>query len=206
MPRHLTVGSAIEVTRVSSNVAFLEMLDIEVVDEAGTHIDWIRVVKNNETITYQGNVYTPADFSIDIAGGLNEQPKLTISLQDPYGIVREAINAYQGGTDFPVTYTLLNTARMSSDPEIQETFIVTSATATGEWQVSFELGMDGALAKRVPRRSQFNNRCSHLYKDSRCAYAGAMATCDYSLFGTNGCQVHNNVANFGGFPGLADRF
>jgi len=206
MARHLTVGSAIEVTRVSSDTPFLELLDIEVVDEAGTHVDWIRICRNNENITFQGNVYLAGDFTLEISGGLNEEPRLNISAQDPTGMIREAIDAYQGGTDFPVTYTYVNSARLDKEPEIQETFQVKTATTSGDWAVNFSLGMDGALAKKFPRRAQFSARCGHIFKDNRCAYAGADGSCDYSLFGTNGCAVKGNTANFGGFPGLTDLF
>lgn len=205
MGRHLTVGTAIEVTRVSSDTPFLELLDIEVVDEAGAHVDWIRLVKNTENITYQGNLYLAASFKLDVQDGIGEEPKLTITAEDPTGIVRQAIDAYQGGTDFPVTFTVVNSARLTAAPEVQETFLVQAATTTGEWTVNFTLGMDGALSKKFPRRAQYPDRCGHIYKDGRCAYAGPLATCDYSLFGTNGCIVHANAANFGGYPGLTDR-
>lgn len=206
MPRHLTVGTAIEVTKLASNIAFVETLEFEIVDPSGAHVDWVRVVKNNENITFQGNLYTASTFALQVSGESGQEPKVTVQFNDVSGVIRDQMEAYDGGTDFPVTYRILNTAALDQPPEIEETFKIASSEVSGDFAITFNLGVDGALSRKFPRRVQYAERCSHIFKDTRCAYAGGLGTCDYTLNGTNGCKVHSNLANFGGFPGLTDRF
>lgn len=205
MGRHLTVGSAIDVTKVASDTPWIELIEIEVVDEGGSHIDWLRACKNNENITFNGNLYQAADFKLSSSGSVGEEPRLSIDFSDPTGIIRQALNAYEGGADFPVTYRVVNASALDKPAEIEELFIIQSSTVSGDFLVNITLGVDGALAKKFPVRAQYPDRCSFVYKDSRCGYTGGIATCDYSLEGTNGCIAHANQARFGGFPGLVQR-
>lgn len=70
-----------------------------------------------------------------------------------------------------------------------------------EFELSASSDMQGAL---LPRRMVQATVCPWTYKGTECGYAGAIATCDKTLAGTNGCQVHFGATNplpFGGFPG-----
>lgn len=82
--------------------------------------------------------------------------------------------------------------------------------------VTFKLGAHNWLEVQIGRRYQ-RLRCWHKYGSSACGYdtdrSGAIATCDYTRDGDNGCTVHGDDEEdaglfrahprfFGGFPGI----
>jgi len=75
---------------------------------------------------------------------------------------------------------------------------------------------DAVMGTQVPRRTTQEDGCQHDYKRGACPYRGPLATCDFTLFGPNGCAVHFGDLTvtergdtrtlvqpkpFGGFPG-----
>ncbi len=59
--------------------------------------------------------------------------------------------------------------------------------------------------KTLPGRIFRADRCQWIYKEvDTCKYAGELSTCDKVLEGENGCRAHDNVKNFGGFPGIPE--
>lgn len=81
---------------------------------------------------------------------------------------------------------------------------VASASATVEALV-FEVGLYYPSRGTFPTGRISRDWCRFRYKGLRCGYAGALPSCDKSKDGTNGCDVHNNTARFGGFPGAPRR-
>ena len=58
----------------------------------------------------------------------------------------------------------------------------------------------------IPRRIYRKDRCSWVFKDpSTCKYVGSLENCDKSRGAENGCQAHDNLLNFGGFPNIPER-
>jgi phage-related protein len=182
-------------------VAFIELLDVKVTDENGTLVETLRFCKNNENLTYQGETYVAANFELKITNNTNEEPRISLDAKDVTGILRQSMEQYGGGVGFPVTFTVVNTAKLDDPPEMVETFDVKAAKADG-YNVSFQLGVENPLSLAFPIGKQFRDRCRHKYKGARCKYAGALGSCDYSYAGANGCIAHQNEANFGGFRGL----
>lgn len=43
--------------------------------------------------------------------------------------------------------------------------------------------------------------CQFQYRSKLCGYSGPLPTCDYTLWGPNGCARHNNIERYGGKPG-----
>lgn len=59
------------------------------------------------------------------------------------------------------------------------------------------------LQQQFPSGRFMKDYCRWIYKDPlTCKYAGGLPTCDHILGGTNGCRVHGNSLNFGGFPNM----
>lgn len=203
MSRHLTVASAIDKNKIASANAWLILVTIAVRDADGLDLEYIRLCKNNENVTYKGNVYTAAEFSIDFTQTANEEPTMKFDAQDPTGVIRDKMEEFEGGVGFGVTMTIVNTGNMSADPEIEEEFDVMTASAPGI-NVSWTLGTENPLRYQFPYRRQYRDRCPWVFKGAKCAYAGAATSCDFTLNGTNGCRVKNNVRRFGGFPALRE--
>ena len=96
---------------------------------------------------------------------------------------------------------VVNAGALTQGPEITEYFEVITASAEN-FRCSFGLGADSEVMKTFPRRRQTKDFCQWRYKGKQCGYTGALATCDLTLQGPNGCAAHNNTIRFGGYPGL----
>lgn len=201
MARHLTVGSIIEKNKIASDELFLILIKVIVKNEEGAEVAILTFAKNSENIVFGGESYQAANFDIDISVENNVEPTVKLTAQDQTRTIMQYVEAYSGCVGSDVIMTVVNSAALDGPAEIQETFKVISSS-NNEYVVSFDLGVESAISKRYPNYRQFKDRCSWKYKGPRCKYAGAMNTCDYTLLGDNGCVAHNNVPNFGGFPGL----
>jgi phage-related protein len=201
MARHLTVGSIIEKNKIASDELFLILIKVLIKNEDGDEVAVLTFVKNSENVVFNGEAYQAANFELDITVENNSEPQITLTAQDQTRALMQYIEAYSGCVGSTVIMTVVNSAALDQPPEIQETFKVISSS-NNQYVVKFDLGTDSAISKRFPNYRQFKDRCSWKYKGTRCKYAGSIEKCDYTLLGDNGCLVHNNVANFGGYPGL----
>jgi phage-related protein len=202
MSRSLSVASILEAGKVASNVPFVVCLDIEVINPAtGLTVEFLYLVNNNEDIVFNGHTYLKFPFDIALKQESGTQPEITLTAHDYSNTIQQRMQQYAGGVGFNVTVMVVNTAALSAPPEVSEYFQVIAASSAN-YDVSFTLGAESALAKAFPRRRQMRDFCSWAYKDGNCKYAGSLESCDMTLNGANGCAVHTNVINFGGFPGI----
>ncbi len=59
---------------------------------------------------------------------------------------------------------------------------------------------------QIPGRVFRAERCQWVYKETdTCKYAGDLPTCSKLLEGDNGCRIHDNVKNYGGYPGIPQK-
>jgi phage-related protein len=205
--RHISVATAIEKNKIASNVAFIALLDIDVVDpdNPGVVVEVISICANNEDFIWtQGGVekvYTAANFDFQIdeeAGGV---PDVNLVCRDYTGAIMQQMEKYRGGVGFKVTLTIVNSGNPSQPAEISEQMEVIGASAK-DYEITFKLGAENALSIRWPRRRAFRNVCAWRYKGVECKYHGALASCDFGFDTPNGCMAHDNTENFGGFPGI----
>lgn len=204
MPAALSLADVIDKNKVASENAWLILLDIEVRDDFDQLVETVHIVKNNENIVYHGETYIASEFTFESGNKANEEPQVNVSIEDVTGAIREKMENYNGGIGFAVTVTVVNSGNLEADPELQETFEVTTASAP-DTNVSWTLGGENPLKFDFPYRKQYIDRCDWLYKGRRCKYSGPLPTCSYTKDGSNGCKAHGNLKNFGGFPGLQNR-
>jgi hypothetical protein len=199
----ISIATTIEKNRVASTVAFVVTLDIAVINPAtGSTVETLYLVNNTEDLTVNGKVYTATKFDIELKEESGAQTSVTLSMVDFTKAIISKMETYGGGVGFGVIVGVLNTARLSAPPEVQEFFEVTGAQAS-EYNISFTLGAENPLSKIFPRRLQTKKFCTWRYKDAAtCGYTGGLTSCDLTLNGVNGCKAHNNEANFGAFPGI----
>lgn len=201
MPVSLSIANVIDKNKIASENAWLILLTVNVRNELGQDVETLYLVKNNENIEYQGQLYTAVEFNMSIENQSNEEASVKITAYDPSGFIREKMENFDGGLFSTATITVVNSGNLSAPPEIQETFDVTGASAP-DVNVEWTLGTENPLRHRFPLRDQYRDRCGWRYKSGRCKYAGPMASCDYTKDGPNGCKAHNNLKNFGGFTSL----
>jgi len=82
----------------------------------------------------------------------------------------------------------------------EEVYVIDSYTAS-ESAVQFNLEPLIDFSVKLPRR-RFTSVCYWRYKaPDTCGYSGELATCKKDLVD---CKAHNNLARFGGFPGVPE--
>lgn len=197
----LSIADVIDKNKIASENAWLILLTVNIRGDFGEVVETLHLVKNNENITYHGQLYTAVDFNVSIQNATNEEPSMTITAFDASGFLREKMEDFNGGIGSTVTMTVVNAGNLTAPPELQETFDVRGATAP-DMNVEWTLGTENPLRNRFPLRDQYRDRCGFQYKGRRCKYSGPMKSCDYTKDGPNGCKAHNNLVNFGGFPSL----
>lgn len=200
--RHLSVGSVIEKNKIASEEVYLILIEVECKNEEGVIVQTLNFVKNSENIVYRDIPYQAANFDLDISVENNQEPSISLSAHDESRTIMQYMEAYGGLVGSNVKMTVVNSANLDSNiPEIEESFKITSSS-NNKYIVEFQLGTESAVNKRYPNYRQFKDRCSWAYKGPRCKYAGPLNKCDLTLLGPNGCLAHDNIANFGGNPGL----
>lgn len=205
MTTSLSVASIIEKNRISSEVPWLILLDVAVIDPATlVTVETLHLARNPDPVTYNGNTYAPAAFDISLKSEAGAQSEISLSIKDYTLTVQQRMQDYGGGIGFAVTVIVVNAGNLTQSPEVIEYFQVTAAETTN-YVCTFTLGAENNITKTFPRRRQTKDYCQFRYKGAECGYTGPMPSCDLSLKGANGCEAHQNVIHFGAFPGINSR-
>lgn len=215
------MAAAIDKSNLSSDDPVFMLVDVYVVnrvtgEQTGEIIRLANTPQEISTesdttggLVFQGNTYQPAAFDVQLKETAGEVPTINMTVKDVTGIVRNYMDLYAGGVGFNVRVSVvwgstLDLPSSQQRAEIQEMFQVISGSIADR-DVTWSLGAPSLLAFDFPRRRQTKDFCQWQYKGVECAYTGGMTTCDRTLKGENGCEAHDNVANFGGFPGIQPR-
>jgi hypothetical protein len=202
--RTLSVASAIEAHRLSSDVPFICLLDIEIIDPlTGSIVNTLRYANNSEDLTFSGSgssqLYGRGTFDISFSEEAGSIGDVTLTVNDFTQALQGLMEANGGGVGSRIAFYVANGRTLET--ETVEFFKINGAVSQGYTQ-SFTLGAEDVLAQVFPRRRQTRDFCQHRYKGPDCKYAGEIDSCDLSLSGGNGCAAHSNTINFGAFPGL----
>jgi phage-related protein len=201
--KHLNLSTVVDKNKIESDKTFLLLFKVDVKDSAGATVTTLRFARNSENVTFQGNLFVAANFELDIKVEQQSEPTVSLRAQDQTRTLSTYVDTYDGLVKSEVTLYVVHEESLNGAPEMEETFLVVDASVS-DYVVSFNLGVESAVAQRFPNFRQFRNRCAWKYKGTRCKYAGALPTCDFTRDGPNGCIAHDNEINFGGFPGLND--
>jgi len=198
--KSLSVNTVIEKNKLGGGEPFLICMEVDIKD-GDTIVETLRIVRNNEDIEYQGNVYAAYPFDLNLNAEAGAIPRVTVTARDITRAIQGRLQNYKGVVGSDVRLFVVNAGNLAQPPEITEFFVITS-TSTSGYDISIELGAENTLALPFPRRRQMRDRCNWKYKSAECGYTGALSSCDLSLQGDNGCAQHSNTLNFGGFPGI----
>lgn len=202
MARHLSVASAIDKNKITSSAVWVVLLEVRIADpNTRAVVDTLYIARNDEDVTYRGQVYSKGNFDLNISEKTGEASSVTLTAQDQAQIISSRMEAMAGGVFSEVIMSVINTEALGDEPEIEQVFQVTTSS-TKDYVVSFTLGAENPLAIRFPRHRQFRDRCAWRFKGYGCQYAGAATSCDYTKDGPTGCRAKGNTINFRGIPGL----
>lgn len=203
MPQNTSVASALELHRLSSDVAYLCLLDIEIINrDTGITVATKKLVRNPEPVIFRGETYEAAMFDISIKEEVGKVAEVSLSLVDYTQDIQARMEAYGGAIGSNVTFMIVNSAQLDDEPDEIEFFQIVGASSKG-YRHEFTLGAENALRQTFPRRRQAKDFCQARFKDpATCKYVGAATSCDLTLKGSNGCAVKNNTINFHAYMGI----
>ncbi len=163
-----------------------------------------RFVRNNEDITYGGEVYTAFPFVLswvgsDIEGSI---PVVTLRVPNITRILTPYLNTLNGGLDSTVKLTIVSAALLAEDySELELSFTVMGCSSDAYW-VTWTLGMFNPTNQRFPLYRYIANYCPYNYYTDgtgECSYNGPLPTCLHTL---TDCIAHENEPHFGGDLGM----
>ncbi|SFJ50495.1 hypothetical protein SAMN03159338_1595 [Sphingomonas sp. NFR04] len=208
MGRQLSVASVIDKNKVSSDTAWVILLEVNIVNpNTRQTVDTIRIARNPENIVFgvdgdgKPRVFLAGNFSLNVDQKQNEAPSVSIEAQDQTGFIQRRMEEMAGGIFSEAVMIVLNTARLDRPVEFEERFqIVTSSVK--DYAVSFTLGAENLLNIAFPKHRQSKTSCAWRFRGYGCGYTGAETVCDYTRDGPRGCAVKGNLLNFRALTGL----
>ena len=126
----LSVASAIEAHRLSSDVPYLCLLDIDVVDPAtGVVVIQLNFANNPEDVDFQGRTYGKGSFDISFTTEGGKTSDVSLSVNDYTQALEGYMQAYGGGVGSRIAFYLIN--GVTKDIDALEFFEITGASAAG---------------------------------------------------------------------------
>lgn len=167
----------------------------------------VRLVRNTDDVTYQGQVYTAFAFELSEvrSGGDGRIQGVNLRVANPGRALDPYLEQYAGLVGCPVTLVVAHADNLAADhAELTLAWDVIAAQPDGDW-INFTLGAVNPLRRRFPLFQALPRSCQWPFKGAECAYAGPETRCARTL---DACRALGNSARFGGRPGVtgAPRF
>lgn len=183
-----------EKNKIYTGSAFVILLDILLEDDVA------RICYNTEDITWNGNIYQAFPFDI---GDISEKtdgsdPNVQLRVDNTSQALQSIVEENAGANGTEVIIRVVNTAAMSSTPELEEHFVVTKTDIDRQY-ITFHLGTEYSSRTRRPKERYMKNNCPFQYKGVRCGATAEQTSCNHTL---TDCRLRNNSERFGGFPGI----
>lgn len=202
---NLSAAAIIEKNRLSSEGAWLVLLEIEVPGVA----EHIRIARNTEAVNWNSYAWEAFPFDIDpIAdSGDGEIQSLTIRVSNVTRIVQAYLEESGGGVGAVVTVRVVHSQHLAlTEAEVEEEFSVTGTSCDDAW-VYFTLGPSYPVYARRPERRYLKNFCPFEYGGIECAVGadtrGVYPNCAKTLVA---CRQRGNAVRFGGEPSIPGGF
>lgn len=190
----ISAVSRAEKNKLSTDSVFLIMLEIQLPSV-------VRLVYNNEDITWKGNVWQSFPMKL---GEANEEsngsdPNLSVQVDNVAQGMTYYVEDAKGAVGTPVILRVVNSENLpNGEADLEEYYVVTECKVNEQW-VTFTLGNEYSARTRRPLYRYMKNNCPFAYKGLRCGYSGGIASCQHTL---QDCRNHGNSERFGGFPGI----
>lgn len=166
--------------------------------------DPVRVVANNEDITWQGETWVAFPFEIDeITEVAGERPRVEVRVANASREMELYLHDYDyyckvnGYAAIQCYIYVVNTLNLASDtPEVEHEFILLQPKSNPRW-VTFVLGASAPWNLRYPK-NRLVPSCRWRFKSTQCGYTGAQSQCNKTL---TRCRQLNNSDRWGGYYG-----
>jgi len=186
----------IEKNKLASDGAWILLAEIYVTEGV-----ILRICRNTEDITWNGETWTAFPFELDAPrqSASGEIPNFSIKVSNVTRTVESYVEQAGGGVGATVRLMVVMSNHLDLTlPELDEEFSVQSTSYDEQW-VSFTLTGAVNLFRRVPLRRFLKNFCPFQYKGPECKATSALTECDKSF---SACKERNNSQRFGGEPAI----
>ena len=201
MPLSFSAPAIIEKNKLNASGAWLTLVEIAYPGETP-----LRLVQNNEDVTWNGNPYQIAYFELDAItqSKEGELPTLTLSFPDPGRKLTTLLDDYDGGVGADVTISIIHSDHLDLvTPEIEEEFEIIDVAIDFNNIIKIKLGLDNLMQYRIPQNRYLKDHCRYkTFKGSECLYDGVEVSCNRTFAQ---CKGYGNQNRFGGFPGVGSR-
>lgn len=189
----LSAVATLEKNKLASDEPFLVLV---LVENDGFE-EPIRLVRNNEDINYQNQLWQrfPIDFD-EVTEDGKDLPQVNLKVSNAGQIVQNYLQQYRGLGDSKVKIMIISAAELDNPvPCFEYDFVVNSSSYNEEW-VTFVLGSANDHSYRFPVWRYSTNFCHYHFKDIICGYCGDLPACDNTL---STCLI---PSRFGGEQGI----
>lgn len=167
-------------------------------------LDPIRVVSDNQDMTWRGATWVAFPFDLDEIRDIpGEAPSVNLKVGNASRQMEAYVHNHDAYTKTygyaPVTCKIfvVNSLDLASgEPLVEHNFILLQPKASPEW-VTFSLGASNPWNKRYPQARMIPS-CRWVFKSAQCGYSGVAGTCDKTLAR---CRELANSARWGGSYG-----
>lgn len=157
----------IEKNKTATPNAWLVMLEVTLTDATV-----FRLVRNNEDITYEGNVFTAFNFQLDpvMTNSKGQISTLNLKISNVTSLLQPQIQALNGGVGSLVRLIVVSSGLLSEDfAEYDTNYEVLDSSSSASW-LSFSLGVPSPLRQRFPLERYKAMGCEWRFEAAECAY------------------------------------
>ena len=189
-----SAAAILEKNKLANDAPFLVLLEVRY---SGLE-EPVRLVRNNEDIVWQGNVYYkfPFDFDSFTEDG-KEMPSINLKMSNAGGLLESYIQKYNGFCDAEVSIMVIHAAHLDQKEAEYTLNLSCEATQYDEKWVTFSLSGNKEFNYRFPPNRYMQDFCRWKFKSVRCGYAEDGAPCSGTL---STCRIPER---FGGEPGVS---
>ena len=203
---------------LSLDAPFIWLYEIEVPTTPPTRY---RLTSHAESVDFgidsAGAALTYSPFPITHSGSEEsaegDLPTVNLSISNVSRELSSIIETHDGMVGQPVTIMLTHLADLGSGSPMAKDEFTIETLELSESVIAVRLGRYDLYAVQFPNQRALRYFCRWKYKGSECGYLGALATCDKTLSGSNGCEAHGtdetaaglpviHPNRYGGFPGI----
>lgn len=168
MPLSFDSNYSTEKNKIATSYPWLHLLEIAYGESL-----FIRIVNNNENVTFNGNTYTAFPFIIgerseSNSGKLND---LDVRVGNANRVLESVISQYNGlaGATATLLVVQANLLETYDTYAIVETYQIISSSTDNNWAY-FKLGMPKLTSKSFPSVRYYKNVCNYTFKGLACKY------------------------------------
>ncbi len=196
----------VEKNKLTTDSVFLILLEITIPSVAET----IRVVNNNEDITWNSYTWQRFPFSIDeISESSNaETSQFQIKVSNVNNIIGQYIRQYDvyvkqnGFSPIDVVLYVVNSKDLDNPTPVYSYDLILSTQSINHLEVAFTVSARDLFRARTPQYKMYPNACRFKFKSSLCGYTGSETSCDKTLVR---CRELDNSMRYGGFPAVGNK-